>query len=430
MFRIVIISAGLIAAAFAVLIFSGKVPIGKSTTAVTGDITVWGTIPQEQMDSYLQHYNPAAKTYRVNYKFIKESDFSDALVNALADGTGPDAILAPYQIILEQMTKVYPYPQAYLSEKAYRDAYVNGASVLYSSVGALALPVSIEPMVLFYNRTLLAKHNVINPPAYWDEVTNLAPTLTVPNSSGSGFSESAIALGASNNVPYTKDIIATIIEQLGQDVAYKQQGGGYTVTANKPVKEGDSVLPLATTLRYIMEFSDPTKTKYSWTQFMPPAQDQFVAEKLAMYIGYFGDYQTIKARNPRMDFDMVMVPQTRGYNTLVTGMRLYGFATLRTTKNPRTALQVETDFASLSNSEQIASLIGGVPALKSYLTTPGVNDVIAKSNLVARGWYDIRPENSSSIFDRMISDVLSGRADINDAAESFVSRLQDLYTSN
>lgn len=431
MFKIVVISGGVIAAVMAVLIFSGKVPIGKSSSTPVGDIVVWGTFPQGDMDAFLQKYNPAAKTYRVTYKFIQEQNFSSTLINAIANGTGPDAIIAPYQIILEQSSKIYPFPQTSFSEKNFRDTYVNGASILYSNVGALALPVAFEPMVLFYNRTLLAKHGVVSPPVYWDEVTNLAPTLTVAKTEG-GFTESEIALGSYSNVPYAKDILSTIVLQLGQEMAIKQilgEGSAYTITANARIKEGDPVLPLSSALRFFMEFADPSKTKYSWSQFMPNAKDQFVAEKLAMFIGYSGDGKEIKERNPRIDFDMTYLPQTRGYNTFVTGMRLYGFATLRTTKNASVSLQVESDFASLSLSQQIASMVGAIPALKSYVSTPGLHEVIAKSALVAKGWFDIKPQGTSAIFERMIGDVLSGRFDVTDAAESFVSRLQDLYTS-
>lgn len=431
MFKIIIISAGILAAVLAVLIFSGKISLGGGASAPTGQIQIWGTIPGEKMDAFLTAYNSKAKTYSVTYKFVKEEVFASTLVEALASGVGPDAILAPYQKILEQAPKIYPFPAASFSEKEYKDTYVNGASILWTSNGAIALPVTIEPLVLFFNRTLLAKHGVVSPPAYWEDINALVPTLTVTAPQG-GFTESAIALGAYNNVPNAKDTMATIVHQLGQEVVVKQINAegvdSYTVMANTPVKEGGDVFPLASVLRYFMEFSDPTKTKYTWNQFLPNAQDQFVAEKLALYIGYFGEGKTIRERNQKVDFDATYLPQTKDYNTFVTGMRLYGFATMRASRNPNLALKVEADFASLPYSSQIASFIGAVPPHKAYVAQQGVPEVLRRSNLVARGWFDVKPQASGLIFEQMIRDVTSGRTDISDAVQSFVSRLQDKYT--
>ena len=431
MFKTIIISAGILAAVLALLMFSGKISLGGGARALSGQIEVWGTLPQEQMDSLITQYNNQAKTYRIVYKFVKEDTFSNALVEALASGVGPDAIIAPYQKILEQAPKIYPFPASSFSEKDYKDTYVNGASIFWTPQGALALPVSLEPLVLFFNRTLLAKHGVVSPPAYWGDINTLAPTLTVSSPQG-GFVESAIALGAYGNVPNAKDILSTVVAQLGQEMVIKQVNSegqsSYTVTANIPVKEGGDVIPLTSVLRYYMEFSDPTKTKYTWNQFMPNAQDQFVAEKLAMYIGYFGEGKTMKERNQKVDFDATYLPQTKDYNTFVTGMRMYGFATLRVAKNPNVALKVESDFGSLNWSGQIASIIGAVPPHKAYVTQQGVPEVLRRSNLVARGWFDIKPQVSSQVFEQMIREVTSGKSDITDAVQSFVSRLQDKYT--
>ena len=299
-FKIIITAVGIIAALLSVLIFSGKLSVGTASKTPQGTIVIWGTLPQDEMSNFFYSYMNQAKGQQVTYQFVKEDRFAETLVEALASGTGPDAIIAPYQLILEQEKRIYPFPQASFPQKAYRDMYVDGASIFWTNRGALALPVAIEPMVLFFNRTLLAKHGVALPPEYWDELNDMGPKLTILTAQGV-FTESAIALGAYGNVMYAKDILTTIIAQLGQAVVVKQttQDGkdSYSVTANAPLQEGGDVLPLATALRFFMEFSNPTKIKYTWNQFLPNAQDQFVAEKLALYVGYYGEAKTIRERN-------------------------------------------------------------------------------------------------------------------------------------
>lgn len=432
MFRIIIISVGLIGAFFAVLIFSGRLPIGNKTKTPQGTIVVWGTLPQEEMNNFFFQYSSQVKGQQITYRFIREEDFSATLVDALASSQGPDAIIAPYQKILEQSKRIYPFPAASFPEKSYRDMYVDGASIFWTGRGALAFPIAIEPMVLFFNRTLFSKHGLTLPPVYWDEFNDMTPKLTVKSSQGS-FNESAIALGAYGNVPYAKDILATIIHQLGQWVIFRQvttEGKEInTVTANFPIQEGGEILPLATALRFFMEFSNPEKTRYTWNQFLPNAQDQFVSEKLAMYIGYAGEAKAIRERNQRIDFDMSLFPQSRGYDTFVTGMRLYGMATLLQSRNRDLSFSIQAQLSSLPWSTALAQSLGMTPPHRAYLSGPGVTDVIKRSNLVARGWYDSKPEDSSSLFETMIRDVSGGRADISQAAAQFVQRLQAKYTN-
>jgi ABC-type glycerol-3-phosphate transport system substrate-binding protein len=433
MFKIIVISSGVIAAVFAVLIFSGKISIGSKSTAPVGEVYVWGTFPQNDTEQFFSQYNTQSKTYHVTYKYIKEESFSSALAEAISLGNGPDAILVPYQKILEQEPKLMPFPITSFSEKDYKSSYVDGTSILWSNNGALALPVAIEPMVMFFNRTLLSKHGIPLPPVYWTDITDQAQKLTI-NATQGGFIESAIALGSYTNVPYVKDILMAIVNQVGQSGVSKSvdtntsSGFSYLVTANTPIVENGDVFPLAAAFRFFMDFADPSRTTYTWNQFQPSAQDQFVAEKLALYIGYLGDGKIIHERNQKADVDIAFLPQTKGYNTSVTGMRLYGYATLNSAKNKTASLATEASLASSGWGPTFAAIVGAIPAYRSFLVPANVSDTIIQSTLVARGWYDIKPDQSGPIFARMVADVASGRVDITEAVTSFVSRFQTLYT--
>jgi ABC-type glycerol-3-phosphate transport system substrate-binding protein len=300
---------------------------------------------------------------------------------------------------------------------------------LFGPSGAIALPVSIDPMVLFYNRTLFSKHGIVNPPASWDEVSAVTPSLIVRN--GNKFTETAIALGTPS-VPYAKDIIMSIVSQLGQTPVVRlpaPAGGSYfEVSVNSPVTEGSEILPLATTNRFFTQFGDQGQKTYAWSESLGDASDFFVGEKLAMYIGYAGELATLRARNPRASFEMTYLPQTKGYNTFAMGMRMHAIATLKTSRNLQAALTTEGEFAQAGVSPTIAGIVGAVPALRSYAATPGLDPVIARSMLVARGWHDSHPQESDMYVSSMISDIINYRYGVNDASSVFVSRLRDLYS--
>jgi ABC-type glycerol-3-phosphate transport system substrate-binding protein len=427
----ILLGIGVFSALFAILIFSGKIPgLNSQKDAPKGEVVLWGTFPETQMNAVIQQFNPQAKTYRVTYREVSERDFNRTLLEALANGTGPDLILAPYQTILAQSSRIYPLPTQALGEKQFKDTFIDGASVFYGQEGALALPVAVEPMVLFYNRTLFSKHGIINPPQYWDEVASNVQKLTLLDQRGQ-FIESGIALGAPNT-PYAKDIIMAIVAQLGQTPVLKQYDGMgkeyLNVIANQPVNGNADVFPLAATVRFFAQFADPTQRTYSWNQFAGNADDAFVAEKLAMYIGYSGELNSLKARNPRADIEMTNFPQTKEYRTFATGMRMYGIATLRSSKNITAALTVEGQFAGSGVAPSLAPIVGGVPALRSFAATPGLNAVLSQGMLVARGWQDRFTEQSTTYIGVMLADILNNRLSVTDAVNTFVSRLQDLYT--
>lgn len=428
MFKNILLGAGVFAGLFTVLIFSGRLPIGQGESVPKGEVVIWGTISSDFMEPLIQQYNIKAKTYRVSYKEVNENRFVSTLVDALANGAGPDMILAPYQIIISQSSRLYPYPLTSITEKTYKDAYVDGASVFWSPYGALALPVSIEPMVLFYNRTLLSKHGIANPPTHWDEFIDITPKLTVINNKS--FTESAIALGSYSNVPYTKDILITIVNQLGQAAVlqlYGSNGLTYDVLVNKPVMGKEEVYPLTTAVRFITQFTDQSKETYTWSQFLSSAPELFIAEKLAMYIGYSGEFSGLQSSNQKLDFGMTYLPQIKDANTFTTGMRMYGLATLRQTRNPQAALVTESTLSGVQWSSSIASAVGGISPLKSVISQSGLPEVISRSALIARGWPDIYYNQSSELFARMMDEILSGRSLLTDAVERFEARFESLY---
>lgn len=438
MIRKILIGSGIFAALISILIFSGRLPIGgSSSNAPVGDVAMWGVFPDSEMADVIQPFNAKAKTYRINYTYVSPADFENKLVQALASGVGPDLILAPYQNILSEQARIFPFPTTannyspnYFTETSYKNTFLNGASIFWTPYGALALPVAMEPTVLFFNRTLFAKHGILSPPVFWDELVNMVPKLTVQDTNGN-FLESGIAMGT-YTVPYIKDIIMTIVYQFKQVPVLPGYGNNgsfsYEFLANNPIDESSQVQPLSMIMRFVTEFSDPNKTTYSWNQFSGNAADAFVAEKLAMYIGYAGEFPVLRSQNPKMDIEMSYLPQTRDYNSSVTGMRLYGIATMRQAQNPSGALAVESAFSSLDWSPQLANIVGATPAVTSYLTTPGINEVLKNSLLVARGWYDINISASDGFMTQMFDSIISGRQGIIEAVGDFVSRMTDVYT--
>lgn len=124
---------------------------------------------------------------------------------------------------------------------------------------------------------------------------------------------------------------------------------------------------------------------------------------------------------------MTTLPQARGNNTFVTGMRMYALATLKTTKTHSQRSLLKQTLQESVFLPAIAQITGGVPAIRSYAATAGLDPVIARSMLVARGWYDRYGKQTTDYAASMISDIINYRYGVNDATTVFIGRLRDLY---
>jgi hypothetical protein len=211
-----------------------------------------------------------------------------------------------------------------------------------------------------------------------------------------------------------------IVAQLGQipvTASYNEKGAiVYNFQADTPVPARPDIRPLTAAVRYITQFGDTGQAAYTWSQSQvgEPA-DAFVGEKLAMYIGYSGEFKSLKARNPRADFQISVFPQSQELNSFTTGMRMYAFATLRTAKNPDTARVAQSAFASVALSPDISAAIGALPPFRSYAGMPSLDPVLARSMVVAKGWYDVYSKDSSLLTSRMVSDIINHREGVTDA---------------
>jgi ABC-type glycerol-3-phosphate transport system substrate-binding protein len=148
-----------------------------------------------------------------------------------------------------------------------------------------------------------------------------------------------------------------------------------------------------------------------------------------MYIAYAGEEKTLKAKNPRLDFGMKALPQAKGKDTFVTGMRLYGVATLARSSNLTAALTAQALLSSAQYNKALADAAGGFSPSRSVIAQDQtMSQELRQSLLVARGWYDSLPKESTALVQIMVADILTGKLNIGEAVDSFVTRLSEAYT--
>lgn len=416
-------------AVLSVLVFAGVVPwFGSKSSQFGGEVVLWGTTPEASVTTFFEDFNKAhEKEFKVRYVAKSSDTFDTALVESLASGTGPDMIFLPHDLIVRHQDKVALLPYASFSLRNFKDTFIDASELYLLPQGIIALPITVDPLVMYWNRDFFSSHGLAKPPYFWDEFLTLAPALSLQTKTGD-IQGSAVAMGESANIKHTKEILSMLILQAGNPIIKRDASGNLISTLDNLM--GNTVSPAGSALRFYTEFSNPTKRTYAWNRSLPEAEDWFVAGKLALYFGLASELPDIRAKNPHLNFDVVQVPQIREQATRATFGSITGIAVLKASKNSATAFQALLALTKQDVAEPFAILVSKAPALRASIGKASIDpfsSVFYASAPMSKAWLDPDPRATNSIFKLMVDDVTSGRAMETDAIQNANQKLIQLF---
>src|SRR3989344_2605597 len=204
-FQIIVLAVFVALAIFGILVFSGAIPLGTSDEPGSlGTVVLWGTVPSSAMSPLLETFNNDNPSFILRYVQKSADTFDQDLLEALAEGTGPDLVFLPDELVFHYANKIFAIPYDTYPLASFKSNFASAGEVFLTSNGMLAFPITIDPLVLYYNRSTLDANAVVYPPAFWDEVSALVPTLTKKDDSNK-IIKSTVALGHFSNVVHAKD---------------------------------------------------------------------------------------------------------------------------------------------------------------------------------------------------------------------------------
>ncbi|MDP3735580.1 MAG: extracellular solute-binding protein [bacterium] len=417
-FQLTVLGLFFVAALVGVILFAGFRAVPPEG-AFAHEVVLWGTIDERDMGELIKatadRLGEAA--FRVRYVEKRHEAFERDLLEALASGVGPDLILIPQDEILTYANKLRVIPFEFYPERAFKDTFIEEGELLLTSKGLLGLPFSIDPLVLYWNRTTFASAGLVEPPRFWDEYFALARDLTVRNEAGT-IVRSAVALGEFANVTNAKDIFAALVFQAGNPIVERDEH-------NRPVSVlaasgSDRLLsPAEAALRFYIDFSNPVKPTYSWNRSLPTSENVFLAGNLATYLGFASEVPGLRAKNSNLNFDVAQLPQARDTGVRATFGRMQALAVTLSTafgNDAWLAAQILTSAETLKLWSEISLL---PPVRRDLLVAKPADDARAAifydAALQSRGWLDPRPRQSDAVFRDMVEAAVSGRERISGA---------------
>lgn len=418
---------------FGVFIVAGVIMIasygkfGSSSDVVPAEAVLWGTLDKEKVNSVIDLYNQSHKnSLGVTYQHFSEEEFDTKLTEALAENRGPDAIIVTNERLLKHEKKIYPIPFTTIPERTFRDTFTEGSEIYITPNGVLALPFIVDPMVLYWNRTLFNAAGIAQPPSLWEEVTSLVPQLTRVDAARNVL-QSTVALGEYRNIVHAKELLALMIMQAGNPITVRDVEGFVTSILSDRLSLPEA--PADSAVRFYTEFANPVKPSYSWNRSLPSSKEFFTRGDLAMYLGFSSELFDIQEQNPNLNFDVTRMPQVRDAVQKSTFGSIYGIAILNQSPRKPNAFQALAILTGQEMSQFWVDIFGLAPSRRAMLAQPPTDPyktVFYKDALITRGFLDPDPERSDALFGSLIEDVTSGRLMINQAITETDGKIEGL----
>lgn len=378
--------------------------------AGSATVTVWGDMAANDFNRLLN--TPAFvrdRTIAIRYAEKSAESIEADFTEALARGAGPDLIIITQDKFWKEKPKLTVIPYRSVSERDFKTTFIEEGELFLDPTGVYALPFSIDPLVLYYNRDLLSAVGQAQPMRYWDEIYAAALNLSKRDAAGNLVS-SVMALGEAGNIPHAKDILSLLLFQAGTPITSlvgSELRSQISANFDLPISPGEAALDFYT------QFSNPTKVFYSWNRSLINAQTHFTSGDSAYYLGFASELGALRNKNPTLNFGLSLVPQSRVSGKVMTFGRLRGLAISRGSRNPSAALRVATKLVSKEAALALSGILTLPPARRDLLSIKPADaflSVFYDAALQSKGWLDPDAPATDAVFREAIESITSGRA--------------------
>ena len=389
-----------------ILLFIGVIPGLKEKPGIEIpkiELSLLGFKGDEaSLQEVIRAYTAKNPAVLIRLSTVDEARYEENLIENLASLSGPDMFVFPSDWLSRHENKIVPAPATFIDEAKVAEIFpkvVGDDFVLNGQV--YALPLFINTLGLIYNRDIFDAKQIVSPPETWDAIKGVIPKVREFQSGK--LSKSAISIGGtSKSVQNAEDILALLMIQ----------EGGIITDAKTKVSHFEKEKALDA-FKFYMDFSDPKSKSYTLDDSFKNSIDVFVDGTSAMIFAYPDDVKVIKAKNPRLNFRILPMPQLDP-NNIVNLADYWGIAVSKMSKNPNLAWNF-INFAA-TDSEAVSAYVassGNAPALRSAITNYAENPVLkvfAPQVLSAVSWPKLEAVKVREILNSMIEFSLRDRA--------------------
>jgi len=442
---------------FIVLVIAGVAFIAlqpKPVSPKNVTLTMWG-IWDETTDvaDIINSYHDAHPYITINYVKKRYEEFANALVTGWATDTGPDIYALPNtwlrdystdfitpvpattkiafyenkKILFKSETKISYVARNSLTANDIKRDYID---VVYKDIilnGKIyGLPLGVNTLVMFYNKDLLNRAHLAQPPATWNDFVNAVGKITITNDRDEIIRAGA-ALGTYDNIPNASDLVTLLMLQNGAPMTT-----GGEVTFDQPTGSEQNYYPAEQALRFYTDFASPEKSVYTWNDNVTTdAFDLFAQGNLGFLFGYRYQQSEITSRGLGADaFGLAPMPQINPDNE-VNYADYWVYTVARKSKYANESWAFLQYAADAKRSQPYDNKTKQTSVLRSVISEQ-IEDpdmgMFAQQALTAQSWYrGKKPQKAEEYFGDMIKSVVARTSDIKQAIILAAQKIQQIY---
>ena len=189
---------------------------------------IWGTLSKDTVEPIIRILSREDFEKYSGIKYIQKDPetFTNEFINELAAGRGPDLVIIPHEEILSQKDKLTYIQYNALPLSSYEDLFVPASNIFLTKDGALALPMLVDPLVLYYNIDIQEKNKIRILPKTWEDVVARSDVIEFD---GLKVKTGLINLGGIQNNPNIKDILSLLLLQTKNPIAKLNKQGSWNI---------------------------------------------------------------------------------------------------------------------------------------------------------------------------------------------------------
>lgn len=374
--------------------------------------TMWGTVSRDVFEQAVENSGLGRdKLFDVTYVQKDSATFDQEFLEALASGRGPDLVFVTNKTLLRNASKLYPIPYDTYSARDFRNNFAEIGEVFFTPTGILALPLVVDPLVLYWNRDILSNVGRTTPPRVWSEFYDLSALFTKKDTNFN-ITQSVAPLGEFANVSHATELLSLLFMQAGTPIVNRDSEGAIRNVLQEPAVAAERALTFYT------EFANPAKSYYAWNRSLPVSKNFFLAGSLVFYPGFASEAADLRAKNPNLNFDVAAVPQSTGAQRVTTYGDVTGIALVRNSQNLGGAFRAAVALTSAPFAKAFSDILGVPPVRRDLLAakpSEAFRSLFYDAAIQARTWPFPDPIRTPTVFKEMIESVTGGRANVTTA---------------
>lgn len=384
----------------------------STSTEEKHDLVIWGLWQESNhMGSVLKSFEEQYGIKASYRKVASVATYEKELVEAIAEGRGPDVFVMHHTWVDNKQRLITPAPADIIDLRALQDEFVDVVATDVVRDGKImALPTSVDTLAMYYNKDILNAAGIAKPPTTWTEFQQLVERITTVNRVGT-IDQSAAALGTAANINRAPDLLQLLFLQSGIPI---QEPGTTSVQLTGEIAER--------ALTFYTDFSNRTKRVYTWNLQQDFSIDAFAEGDTAVMFNYSYHIPTVRAKNPRLNFAIAPMPQIAGStpDKYVNFAAYWPFTVSNASPSPRNAWLLVRHLTGAASASTVNAAQGVPPARRDSvleLQRDPIMGVFAEQTLTAKSWprYDLAA--TDTIMNTMIDSVVTGATTIGDALQ-------------